>query len=151
MNREHEVRLPDRFWRHSTKLSPVAKTLYAILLTFIDWNTGETHVGNPRLEKELGCGRDKVKELLLELENAGFIKRWRLFVGNLKSKRVLRCLKFLSRDGISVHRLDGRLFGQPKIRPISLPNHSSEPSQSHKSKPKTSKPLLAEKFSERIM
>ena len=124
MSREHEVRLPDRFWRHSTNLSIGAKALYSILLTFIDYNTAETHVGNVRLEKESGYGRDKVKSLLVELESKGFIERKRLYVGNLKSKRILHCLKFLSMDGFSVSRLDGRVFGQPKISPISLPSHS---------------------------
>jgi len=124
MSREHEVRLPDRFWRHSTRLSSEAKAMYSILLTFIDYNTAETHVGNVRLEKESGYGRDKVKNLLVELESKGFIERKRLYVGNLKSKRIIRCLKFLSMDGFSVSRLDGRVFGQPKISPISLPSHS---------------------------
>jgi Helix-turn-helix domain len=85
MSREHEVRLPDRFWRYCTKISVDAKALYSILLTFVDYNTGKTHVGNPRLERESGYGRDKVKGLLAELETAGFIERNRLYVGNLKS------------------------------------------------------------------
>lgn len=124
MSREHEVRLPDRFWRHSTKLSTGAKALYAILLTFVDYNTAETHVGNARLERESGYGRDKVKSLLVELETSKFIERKRLYVANIKSKRILRCLKFVSMDGFSVHRPDGRVFSQPKISPISLPSHS---------------------------
>lgn len=149
MSREHEVRLPDRFWRHGTKLSTDAKALYSILLTFIDYDTAETHVGNIRLEKESGYGRDKVKNLLGELESKGFIERKRLYVGNLKSKRILRSLKFLSMDGFSVNRPDGRVFGQPKISPISEPSHSSEPSQSHQSN--SSLPLPEPEKPERIM
>jgi hypothetical protein len=124
MSREHEVRLPDRFWRHGVKISTDAKALYSILLTFTDYTINETHVGNARLEKESGYGRDKVKSLLIELEASKFIERKRLYVGNLKSKRILRCLKFVSIDGFSDHRLDRRVFGQPKISPISLPSHS---------------------------
>ena len=149
MSREHEVRLPDRFWRNCTKISTDAKALYSILLTFTDYNTDETHVGNSRLERESGYGRDKVKGLLLELENSGFIERERLFVGNLKSKRILRCLKFTSIDGFSVHRADGLVFGQPKIRPISLPSHS-HPSPIQK-KEKSSLPLPEQEPSERIV
>jgi hypothetical protein len=48
---EHEVRLPDRFWRHFTHLSLDAKGMYSILLTFIDCRTCETHVGNDRFER----------------------------------------------------------------------------------------------------
>ncbi|SRR5258708_15288416 len=142
MSREHEVRLPDRFWRHSTKISTDAKALYSILLTFIDYNTAETHVGNDRLERESGYGRDKVKNLLVELESNGFVERKRLYVGNLKSDRILRCLKFLSIDGLSVSRLDGRVFGQPKINPISLPSHS-HPSPIQK-KEESSEPFPAD-------
>lgn len=149
MSREHEVRLPDRFWRHSIKLSSDAKALYSILLTFIDYTTGETHVGNPRLERESGYGRDKVKALLVELETAKFIERKRLYFGNLKSTRVLRCLKFLSMDGFSVNRLDGRVFGQPKISPISEPSHS-HPSPIQQ-KEKSSLPLPEQELPERIM
>ena len=150
MSREHEVRLPDRFWRHSTKISTDAKALYSILLTFIDYNTNETHVGNTRLERESGHGRDKVNSLLAELETAGFVERKRLYVGNLKSKRIICCLKFLSMDGFSAHRLDGRVFGQPKISPISLPSQS-HPSPIQK-KEKSSLPLPAdEDLSKRIM
>ena len=124
MSREHEIRLPDRFWRHCTHLSLDAKGLYAILLTFIDYRTNETRVSNARLERESGYGRDKVKAVIMELEASGFIERKRLYVGNLKSQRTLRCLKFVSMDGNSVNRLDGRVFGQPKISPISLPSQS---------------------------
>ena len=147
--REHEVRVPDRLWRHGVKISTDAKALYCILLTFIDYRTGETHVGNARLEKESGYGRDKVKSLLVELEANKFIERNRLYVGNLKSRRVLRCLKFVSMDGFSVNRPDGRVFGQPKISPISEPSHSSEPSQSHTST--SSIPLPEPEKPERIM
>jgi hypothetical protein len=55
---EHEVRLPDRFWRHSTHLSLDAKGMYSILLTFIDYRTCETHVGNDRLERSNAMRRD---------------------------------------------------------------------------------------------
>jgi hypothetical protein len=147
--REHEVRLPDRFWRHSTHLSLDAKGVYSILLTFIDYRTCETHVGNDRLERECGYARDKVKALISELEAKGFIERTRLYVGNLKSKRILRCLKFVSIDGFSVHQADGRVFGQPKINPISEPSHSSDPSQSHQSN--SSLPLPEPEKPERIM
>jgi hypothetical protein len=149
VSREHEVRLPDRFWRHSTKISTDAKALYSILLTFIDYTSHETHVGNDRLERESGYGRDKVKELLVELEGNKFIERKRMYAGNLKSKRILRCLKFLSMDGFSANRPDGRVFGQPKISPISEPSHSSEPSQSHTSN--QSLPLPEPEKPERIM
>lgn len=149
LSREHEVRLPDRFWRHCTHLSVDAKAMYCILLTFIDYRTAETHVGNDRLERESGYGRDKVKGLLAELESNEFIERKRLCVGNLKSERILRCLKFVSMDGFSVNRPDGRVFGQPKISPISLPSHSSVPSQSHEST--ASLPLSDPEKPERIM
>jgi len=125
--REHEVRLPDRFWRHCTKLSTDAKALYSILLTFIDYKTAETHVGNTRLERESGFGRDKIKELILELEASGFIKRTRLYVGNLKSKRILRCLKFTSTDGKSDYRLDRLVSGTTENQPYIL-TKSSHPS-----------------------
>lgn len=150
-NREHEVRLPDRFWRHCTHLSLEAKGMYSILLTFVDYQTAETHVGNVRLERESGYGRDKVKALIAELEASGFIKRKWLYAGNLKSKRILRCLKFLSTDGFSVSRPDGRVFSRPKISPLSLPSHSSEPSQSHKSNSSEPLPAEPETPSERIM
>lgn len=108
------MRLPDRFWRHSTHLSLDAKGIYSILLTFIDYRTCETLVGNYRLERESGFGRDKVKGLISELEAKGFIERKRLFVGNLKSKRILRCLKFVSMGGFSSQWTDRRFFGQPE-------------------------------------
>lgn len=123
--------------------------MYSILLTFVDYQTAETHVSNARLERESGYGRDKVKSLIKELETAGLIERKRRYVGNLKSKRILRCLKFVSMDGNSGHRLDGRVFGQPKSSPISLPSHSqSVPIQK---KEKSSLPLPDENLSERIM
>jgi hypothetical protein len=149
MSREHEVRLPDRFWRHCTKLSAEAKAVYSILLTFIDYNTGETHVGNPRLERESGYGQKKVKALLLELENAGFVERKRLFVGNLKSKRILRCLKFLSKGLFSPNRFEGAVFDRSKNAPISLPSHG-HPSPTQEQE-KSSLPLPDQKSSERIM
>jgi hypothetical protein len=124
VSREHEVRLPDRFWRHCTKISTGAKALYSILLTFIDYNTAKTQVGNVRLERESGYGRDKVKSLLAELERNKFIERKRLYAGNLKSKRILSCLRFLSIDGFSVNRSMDVLSVAPKISPISLPSQS---------------------------
>jgi|SRR5215470_1370368 len=142
MSREHEVRLPDRFWRHCTKISSDAKALYSILLTFIDYNTGETHVGNSRLERESGYGQKKVKALLVELEIAGYIERKRLFAGNLKSKRILRCLKFLSIGQKPPGRLDGAVFDGSKITPISLPSHG-HPSPIQK-KEKSSLPFLTQ-------
>ena len=149
MSREHEVRLPDRFWRHSTHSSLDAKGMYSILLTFIDYQTNETHVGNARLERESGYGRDKVERLIAELEANGFIERKWLYAGNLKSKRIIRCLKFVSMPCKSGSRSDERVFREPKISPISLPRHSSIPSQSHKS---TASLLLPESETpERIM
>jgi len=124
--------------------------MYSILLTFTDYQTGETHVGNARLERESGYGRDKIKGLLAELERAGFIERKRLYVGNLKSKRILRCLKFVSMDGKSAHRLDGRVSGHTENQPYILTeSKSSVPSQSHKSK--SSIPLPGPEIPERIM
>jgi hypothetical protein len=96
MGREHEVRLPDRFWRDSTRLSLDAKGLYSILLTFIDYQTGITFVSNPRLEGETGYGVVKVKALLSELETNGYIKRWQELRGNLKSNRYIQCLRYAS-------------------------------------------------------
>src|SRR5260370_9844634 len=97
--REHEVRLPDRFWRHSTHLSLDAKGMYSILLTFIDYRTCQTHVGNDRLERESGYARDKVKSLISELEAKEFLQRKRLNVGNLKSRGIHPCLKLAPVDG----------------------------------------------------
>jgi hypothetical protein len=51
---------------------------------------------------------DKVKVLISELEAKGFIERNRLYVGNLKSQRIFRCLKFVSMDVFSVNRESGR-------------------------------------------
>ena len=98
MSREHEVRLPDRFWRHSTHLTLAAKGLYSILLTFIDYKTCITFVSNPRLERETGYGVVKVKALLSELETNGYIRRTQEKRGNLKSKRYIHCLKYLSSE-----------------------------------------------------
>ena len=147
--REHEVRLPDRFWRHSTHLSLDAKGMYSILLTFTDYRTSETHVGNTRLERESGFGRNKVEALLRELEHSAFIKRSRKYRGNLKSERTIHCLKFTSIPLKSGIRLDTPVFDAPKISPISLPSHSSEPSQSHQSN--SSIPLPEPEKPERIM
>ena len=149
-NREHEVRLPDRFWRHCTHLSPGSKVMYCILLTFIDYNTCETIVGNLRLQRESGFGAVKVKGLLAELEAAKYIERHYRYAGNLRSERTIRCLKFTSTVQISYSRPDGMVSDRPKTIPISLPSHSSEPSQSHKSN--SSEPLPApETLPERIM
>jgi hypothetical protein len=150
MSREHEVRLPDRFWRHGTKISTDAKVLYSILLTFVNYNTAETIVGNARLERESGYGRDKVKSLLVELEINKFIERKRLYAGNLKSMRILRCLKFLSTDGFSGNRSIDAFSVMPKSSPISLPSQShpsSIPKQEESSEPF---PAAAEK-SRRVM
>ena len=92
----------------------------------------------------------RLRDLLVELETAGLIERKRLYAGNLKSKRILRCLKYVSMDGFSAHRPDGRVFGQPKISPISLPSQS-HPSPIQK-KEESSLPLPGEpETSERIM
>ena len=149
VSREHEVRLPDRFWRHSTHLSLDAKGMYSILLTFVDYNTGETVVGNDRLERESRYGRDKVERLIAELEANGFIERRWLYAGNLKSKRIISCLKFVSMPCKSGSRFDERVFREPKISPISLPSHSSVPSQSHKST--ASLPLPGPEKPQRVM
>ena len=42
MKRDHEVRFPDKFWRRGTHLSIDAKALYAVLVTFADYKTGES-------------------------------------------------------------------------------------------------------------
>lgn len=149
MSREHEVRLPDRFWRHCTRISSDAKALYAILLTFINYNTGKTYVGNARLERESGYGQKKIKALLAELEKAEFVKRKRLFVGNLKSKRILRCLRFLSTGQNLPGRPDGAFFDWSKNAPISLPSLSqSVPIQKQE---KSSLPLPDQEGPEGIM
>jgi hypothetical protein len=149
MSREHEVRLPDRFWRFSTPLSLDAKGLYSILLTFVDYKTFKTHVGNLRLQQESGYGRDKVKELILELESNGFIERERLYRGNLKSKRIIRCLKFVSIGGKSVSRLD-KLLSSTTENQSHILAKSSDPSPIQK-KEESSLPLLEEGKLERIM
>src|SRR5258706_11445580 len=118
MKREHEVRFPDKFWRRATRLSHVAKGLYATLATFVDYRTGLTFVSNARLQLETGHGRDLVKRLLRELELAGFIKRSRQTRRNLLSKRWIRCLKYVAPDGLtfspSARRTD---FQSPENQP----------------------------------
>jgi len=101
VKREHEVRFPDKFWRRGTRLSHAAKALYATLVTFANYRTGLTFVGNPRLQLETGYGRDLVKKLLRELELAGFIKRSRQTKKNLLSIRWIRCLKHVVSDGLN--------------------------------------------------
>lgn len=122
--REHEVRLPDRFWRHSTHLSLDAKGLYAILLTFTDYATNKTYVSNLRLQRESGFGAVKIKCLLAQLEAGKYIERSHRYVRNLRSQRIIRCLKFSSTVQIPSSRLDGMVFDRPKTIPISLPSHS---------------------------
>lgn len=121
VSREHEVRLPDRFWRHSTHLSLDAKGLYSILLTFIDYGTCMTFVSNSRLQRETGYGVVKVKALLSELKSSGYITRTQELRGNLKSKRHIQCLKYASPVvQIPSNRPGGTVFGttenQPTIR-----------------------------------
>jgi hypothetical protein len=94
------VRFPDRFWRRATDLSHAAKGLYATVATFTDYRTGETFVSNLRLQQETGLGREKIKSLLRELERAGFIERTRELRCNLKSKRHIRCKKYVCSDGL---------------------------------------------------
>ncbi|HKW35536.1 MAG TPA: helix-turn-helix domain-containing protein [Candidatus Acidoferrum sp.] len=101
MKRDHEVRFPDRFWRRATDLSHDAKGLYATLVTFAEYRTGLTFVGNARLQLETGYGRDLVKKLLRELERAGFIRRSRQIKRNLLSKRWIHCLKYVVSDGLT--------------------------------------------------
>jgi len=118
LKREHEVRFPDSFWRRGTSLSIHAKALYAVLVTFADYRTGETFVSNGRLQIETGFGRDKVKELLRELTQAGFISRRRRLKENLKAERYISCLKHVcSTDGKSDHRTDKRVFGTHENQP----------------------------------
>jgi helix-turn-helix protein len=100
VNREHEVRFPDKFWRRSTHLSIDAKGLYAVLVTFADYKTGETFVSNERLQLETGFGRDRVEHLLSELEVRGFVKRRRQYRKNLLAKRWIRCLKYVISDAL---------------------------------------------------
>jgi helix-turn-helix protein len=109
MKRAHEVRFPDKFWRRATHLSMDAKGLYAVLATFADYKTGETFVSNPRLQLETGHGIVKVKALLVELEKARYIERRREFRGNLKAKRHIRCLKYISAPMVQIpsSRADG--------------------------------------------
>jgi hypothetical protein len=64
------------------------------------------------LQIETGLGRDKVKELLSELEKAGYISRHRKHRKNLKAERYIGCLKYVcSTDGKSDHRPDRRVSG----------------------------------------
>jgi hypothetical protein len=116
--RDHEVRLPDRFWRCGTHLSLDAKALYAVLATFADYKTGETFVSNARLRLVTGFGRDKIKQLLRELQNAEFISRRRRLRKNLKAERYIRCLKYVcSMDGKSAYRPDGLVSGTHENQP----------------------------------
>lgn len=98
--REHEIRFPDKFWRSATPLSHVAKGLYATLATFADYRTGLTFVSNERLQKETGFGRDKVERLLRELECGGYIERTRQCRRNLRWKRWVKCLRYVSSDSL---------------------------------------------------
>lgn len=122
MKRPHEARFPDSFWRRGTSLSIDAKGLYAVLVTFADYRTGETYVTNLRLQLETRHGVVKIKNLLSELERAGFIKRWQEPHGNLKAKRHIRCLKYIDSPVVQIpsHRPGGIVFGptenQPTIR-----------------------------------
>lgn len=131
MSREHEVRLPDRFWRYSTCLSLDAKGLYAILLTFIDYRTCITFVSNRRLERETGFGVVKVKQLLSELKANGYIKSTQERRGNLKSKRFIQCLKYTSPVvQISSNRPGGTVFGATENQPTILTESKSSVTQS---------------------
>ena len=115
--RDHEVRFPDSFWRLGTPMSIHAKALYAVLSTFADYRTGETFVGNERLQAETGFGRDKIKELLRELVKAGFISRRRRLRKNLKAERYIRCLRYVcSTDEKSAYRRDGLVVGTHEIQ-----------------------------------
>ena len=109
---------------HSPFTSIRAKALYSILLTFVDYATNETYVSNLRLQRESGFGAVKVKGLLAELQAAKFIERSHRYVCNLRSKRTIRCLKFVSTVQIPNSRPEGMVFDQPKTIPISLPSHS---------------------------
>lgn len=149
--REHYTSLPDKFWRRSTHLSLAAKGLYAVLVTFADYKTGETWVSNARLEKETGLGRDKVKALLRELESAGFISRRRQVRGNLKAERHIRCLKYIcSMDGKSAHRLDGRVFGTHEKTPTIFTPVKSSVTPEKKEESKSSFPYTPDQMPERI-
>lgn len=114
MKRDHEVRFPDRFWRRATRLSMDAKGLYAVLATFADYKTGETFVGNQRLQLETGHGIVKVKALLVELEKSGYIERRREFRGNLRAKRHIRCLKYICAPTVQIP--SGRADGMDSVR-----------------------------------
>ena len=127
---------------HSPFTSIRAKALYSILLTFVDYATNETYVSNLRLQRESGFGAVKVKGLLAELQAAKFIERSHRYVCNLRSKRTIRCLKFVSTVQIPNSRPEGMVFDQPKTIPISLPSHS-HPSPILK-KEKSSEPFPAQ-------
>jgi hypothetical protein len=150
VSREHEVRVPDRFWRHSTKISTDAKSLYSILLTFIDYVTNETYVSNLRLQRESGFGAVKVKGLLAELQAGNYIERSHRYVCNLRSKRTIRCLKFVSTVQIPYSRPEGMVFDRPKTIPISLPSHSHPSPIPNKEESSEPYPAQAEK-AERVM
>ena len=140
MSREHEVRLPDRFWRHSTHLSLDAKGLYSILLTFIDYQTCITFVSNSRLQRETRYGVVKVKALLSELESNGYIERTQEMRGNLKSKRYIHCLKYASPVvQIPSHRPGSTVFGTTENQPTILTKSKSSVT---KSKEKELRPCL---------
>jgi len=47
------------------------------------------------LQLETGYGICKIKNLLKELEKGNFIERDQELRGNLKSKRYIRCLKYV--------------------------------------------------------
>jgi hypothetical protein len=141
MSREHEVRLPDRFWRHSTRLSLDAKGLYSILLTFVDYRTCITFVSNLRLERETGYGLVKVKTLLSELETNGFIRRTQEMRGNLKSKRHIQCLKYASpMVQIPSDRPGSTVYGTAENQPAIL---TASKSSVTKSKKEESRPCLS--------
>jgi hypothetical protein len=117
--REHEVRFPDKFWRRATHVSIDAKALYAVLATFADYQTGETFVSNTRLQLETGWCVRKIKDLLGELEQAGFIKRWQQMRGNLRSRRHIRCVKYVTSAVQKMHlRPGGAFFGRTEKVPI---------------------------------
>jgi hypothetical protein len=131
VSREHEVRLPDRFWRHSTHLSLDAKGLYSVLLTFINYQTCVTFVSNPRLQLETGYGVVKVKALLSELEKNGYIRRNQEMRGNLKSKRYIKCLKYASPVvQIPSNRSGSTVFGTTENQPTILTKSKSSVTKS---------------------
>jgi hypothetical protein len=72
-----------------------AKSLYAVLATFVEYKTGGTYVTNGRLQLDTGHGLRKIKTLLNELQRGGFISRRGEYRRNLKAKRYIRCLKYV--------------------------------------------------------